>query len=53
MVKIDFSIKPENFFRLFYLIKGRNNNKKILLQPNIETANRNNYFAIEWGVILK
>jgi len=53
MVKVNFSIKPENFFRLFYLIKGRNNNQKEILEPIIEIAKRENYFAIEWGVILK
>lgn len=53
MVKINFSIEPEYFYRLHYLIKGRNNNQVDLVKPNIENAKRENYFAVEWGVILK
>ena len=52
MVKISYSIEPTNFYRLFYFIKGRDNNTLQLLTPIIETAKRKNYYAVEWGVIL-
>lgn len=52
MIEIEFSIVPENFYRLHYLIKGRDNEEKHLLTPKIETAKRDNYFAVEWGVII-
>ncbi len=52
MVKISYSIEPNNFYRLFYFLKGRDNNQIQLLTPSIETAKRENYFAVEWGVIL-
>lgn len=52
MVKINFSIQPNNFYRLFYFLKGRANDQVELLTPTIEKAKRENYYAVEWGVIL-
>lgn len=52
IVNIDFSNSPNNFFRLFYLIKERSDNKIELLTPEIELAVRKQFYVIEWGVIL-
>jgi hypothetical protein len=50
---ISFSETPLNIFRLQYVIKGRNDNNIILLAPQLETARREGFFVMEWGVILK
>jgi len=53
MTIITFSIEPKNIFRLQYVIKGRDNNSISLQEPIIETAKRERYFSVEWGVIIK
>ncbi len=53
MVTIEFSETPTHFFRLFYFIKGRSDKNFELSKPDIEYANRKDFFALEWGVILK
>ena len=50
---IEFSIKPDNFYRLQYLIKGSNNNNINLIVPTIEFAKREGFSVVEWGVMLK
>ena len=52
IIEINFSLEPDNFYRLFYLIKGRNNNIQ-LKEPEIKIAIRQNFYSVEWGVILK
>ncbi len=52
MIEIEFSEIPDNFYRLHYVIIGRDNNKQ-LPAPQIESAIREKYYAVEWGVILK
>ncbi len=52
MIKIIFSKSPDNFYRLFYFIKGRMDADVSLDTPKIEKAERENYFVVEWGVIL-
>jgi hypothetical protein len=53
IVTIYFSEEPNNFYRLFYLIIGRDDNNLEIEKPVLESAVRENYFAVEWGVILK
>lgn len=53
VIKINFSIEPNNFYRLCYLIIGRDDNNLKLKEPEIESATRLDYFAVEWGVILR
>lgn len=52
MVEIKYSVEPLSFYRLFYVIKGRKDNQVELLPPSIESAKREKYFVVEWGVIL-
>ena len=52
MVVIKYSVEPKSFYRLFYVIKGRDDDQLELLNPSIEKAKREKYFAVEWGVIL-
>ena len=53
MVTIEFSETPNHFFRLYYFIQGRSDRNIELLKPDIECAKRKDFFALEWGVILK
>ena len=52
MIDIEFSDIPNNFFRLHYVIIGIDNDKQLPV-PQIESAIREKYYAVEWGVILK
>lgn len=50
---ISFSKEPTNIFRMQYVIRGRDNENIFLQKPIIETAKREGYFSVEWGVIIK
>lgn len=50
---INFSVEPKNIFRLHYYVQGTNKNNNNLLMPTIQTAVREEFFAVEWGVILE
>jgi hypothetical protein len=52
LIKINFSVDPDNFYRLFYLIIGRDDDNLSMAKPIIKTAKRENYFSMEWGVII-
>ena len=53
VIDINFSNEPINFYRLCYLIIGRDDGNLELNEPQIEEALRVGYFAVEWGAILK
>lgn len=53
IIKLNFSVKPDNVIRLFYVIKGTVNNKLNLLTPVIPQFKREGFVAAEWGVVLK
>lgn len=53
VIQLDFSKKPENILRLFYVIKGQNQLQEKLIEPTIDDFKREGYFVTEWGVILK
>lgn len=52
LIKVRFSAAPENFLRLFYVVKGTNSSAP--LKPHVigNTAARTGYHAAEWGVVL-
>ena len=50
---LQFSVTPDNLYRLQYVIIGRDNNDITLHAPQIEVANRIEFYAVEWGVVLK
>ncbi len=53
MIEVKFSVAPDNFYRLHYLVIGRNDSKLNLIPPHVEVAKREKYFSVEWGVILE
>lgn len=53
MVILNFSHEPKNIFRLFYYIQGRNNSENSISAPIIDIGKRENYYVMEWGVIVK
>ena len=52
MILLNFSNDPENIFRLFYYIKGRDNDNIDISVPTIEVGKRESYYVMEWGVII-
>ena len=52
MIVLNFSNKPENIFRLFYYIKGRDNNNIDIAVPTLAIGKRESYYVMEWGVII-
>lgn len=52
LILLNFSNRPENIFKLFYYIKGRDNNTIDISLPIIEIGKRENYYVMEWGVII-
>ena len=44
--------KPDNVLRLFYVIKGMNDDDRNIVQPSIPNFERNGFIVSEWGVIL-
>lgn len=54
-VRLEFSNKPENVLRLYYLIRGVTvvSNNKINIPGEIIQFKRNGFYVTEWGVILK
>ncbi|MDD2386402.1 MAG: hypothetical protein PHP52_06425 [Bacteroidales bacterium] len=53
VIRLEFSMQPDNLLRLFYVVKGCNQLPEELLEPTIENFVRDGYFITEWGVILK
>ena len=52
MIVLNFSDEPENIFRLFYYIKGRDNTDLNIAVPTMGMGKRENYYVMEWGVIV-
>jgi hypothetical protein len=53
IIVLNFSKEPRNIFRLFYYLKGRNDKNFEMEEPIIEKGKREDYYVMEWGVILK
>lgn len=54
VIKLDFSIKPDNILRMHYLIKGiKGEQNKRLSEPQITPFVRRGFVVAEWGVIFK
>lgn len=52
IIQLDFSVRPDKIYRLFYGIVGTNEFKK-LNEPNIQSFDRSGFFVVEWGVFRK
>ena len=52
VIKINFSVEPDNLFRLFYVIVGTNKYEK-LAEPKIVKIKRDGFTVVEWGVVIK
>lgn len=52
VIELEFSKQPDNMLRLFYVVKGYNQIQEELIEPTIDSFNREGYFVTEWGVIL-
>lgn len=53
MIELNFSCKPNNVLRLFYVIKGVNGDKINIAVPIIPRFVRKGFSVTEWGVIIK
>lgn len=53
VIKLEFSKQPDSMLRLFYVIKGHNQKPDNIIEPTIESFERNGFAVTEWGVILK
>jgi len=49
IIRLDFSVKPDKVYRLFYGVVGSGDYKK-LNSPEIKSFDRSGYFVVEWGV---
>lgn len=52
VIHLNFSVQPDNVFRLFYGLQGASEYKD-LPEPQIEKINRNGFAVVEWGVFMK
>ena len=53
VVRLNVSGSPDSILRLFYAIKGSNNNESNPLEPIIPKFTRKGFVVAEWGVVLK
>ena len=49
IIRLDFSVKPDKVYRLFFGIVGSKDFKK-LTPPEVKSFDRSGYFVVEWGV---
>lgn len=52
VIQINFSIQPDNLYRLFYGVIGTDQYTEIS-EPEIEKADRKGFTVVEWGVFRK
>lgn len=52
IIGLDFSVKPDRIYRLFYGIIGASK-IKILEEPKIQSFDRSGFYVVEWGVFRK
>jgi hypothetical protein len=53
IIKLKISTPPDNMLRLFYVIKGSEQNGLKLLEPTLPKYERKGFVVAEWGVVLK
>ena len=53
MIRLGFSIQPDNVLRLFYSIKGLDSKNVSLPAPEIPQFARTGFVVAEWGVVIK
>ena len=52
VIRLEFSIQPDNVLRYFYVIKGTNSNNINLNVPVIPKFERSGFIVAEWGVVM-
>lgn len=52
VINLEFSVKPDNLFRLFYVVKKANGQDLNLKEPVVSEFKREKFHVIEWGVLL-
>ena len=52
VIRLKFSIAPDNILRLFYAVKGTNNPDADLEMPVITKFKREGFVVAEWGVVI-
>lgn len=52
VIRLSFSIEPDNVLRLFYVIKAANYSSIILNTPIIPKFERKGFVVTEWGVVM-
>jgi len=53
LIQLKISPSPDNLIRLYYVIKGSQNNDMVLSNPPLPEFKREGFVAAEWGVVLK
>jgi internalin A len=53
LIQLKISPSPDNLIRLYYVIKGSQNNDMVLSNPPLREFKREGFVAAEWGVVLK
>jgi hypothetical protein len=53
IIKLHISLPPDNLLRLFYVIKGSEQNRIKLPEPTIPKFERKGFVVAEWGVVLQ
>jgi len=53
VVKLEFSVEPDNLLRLIYAIEGWQDDTLILPEPEIPNFKREGFHVVEWGVSIR
>ena len=53
LIKVDFSLKPDNYLRLFYRVMASDIKVKLQSHTRKSTFRKDGFYVTEWGVILK
>lgn len=53
IIIVNMSPRPRAFLRLFFVFQATTNPIEPLVAPRLSTIDRNGYFAVEWGGMLK
>lgn len=52
LIEISFSVQPDNFRRLYYLVKTTDDPASVKIEPpEIPEFKREGFFGVEWGVV--
>lgn len=53
LIQLKITPSPDNLIRLYYVIKGSENNDMVLSNPPLPEFKREGFTVAEWGVVLK